>query len=163
MNQRITTIRMLKVLGFLAVLYYVAHLSPTLPAQAQKEGTTKQRPGSVDSDNRDPADQAKEIEKLKEEIRQLKAELAEQRRQTTGIVKHLALAPEVEFQPEDYAEARSRFRTKLLRRGPAPQAWAPVTPPAEVTEIEYPSGELRLKAWVNRPADESRQYPAVLY
>jgi dipeptidyl aminopeptidase/acylaminoacyl peptidase len=32
-----------------------------------------------------------------------------------------------------------------------------------VTEVEYPSGELRLKAWVSRPADETREHPAVLF
>jgi dipeptidyl aminopeptidase/acylaminoacyl peptidase len=32
-----------------------------------------------------------------------------------------------------------------------------------VTEIEYPSGELRLKAWVSCPADEMSKHPAVLF
>jgi dipeptidyl aminopeptidase/acylaminoacyl peptidase len=32
-----------------------------------------------------------------------------------------------------------------------------------VTEIKYPSGELRLKAWMNRPADVTRKHPAVLF
>jgi dipeptidyl aminopeptidase/acylaminoacyl peptidase len=69
----------------------------------------------------------------------------------------------VEVQNEDYAQARSRFRTKLVRKGPAPQPWEPARPPAGITEIVYPSGDLRLKAWVNRPADASRKRPAVLF
>jgi dipeptidyl aminopeptidase/acylaminoacyl peptidase len=74
-----------------------------------------------------------------------------------------ALAPVVEIQKEDYAQARSRFRTKLLRKGLSPQPWEPVKRPAGVTEVEYPSGDLRLKAWVNRPAEANRRHPAVLF
>lgn len=77
--------------------------------------------------------------------------------------KGAALAPVVEVQHEDYAQARSRFRSNLLRKGPAPQPWSPVKPPAEVVEVEYPSGDLRLRAWVNRPAEVSRKHPAVLF
>jgi dipeptidyl aminopeptidase/acylaminoacyl peptidase len=73
------------------------------------------------------------------------------------------LAPVVEVQHEDYAQARGRFRSKLLRQGPAPQPWSPVQPPAGVAEVEYPSGDLRLRAWVNRPAGVSRKHPAVLF
>jgi dipeptidyl aminopeptidase/acylaminoacyl peptidase len=78
-------------------------------------------------------------------------------------VNHLTFAPEVEVQHEDYAQARGQFQTKLVRKGPSPQPAPPVKPPAGVSEIEYPSGELRLKAWVNRPADENRPHPAVLF
>jgi dipeptidyl aminopeptidase/acylaminoacyl peptidase len=74
-----------------------------------------------------------------------------------------ALAPEVEVQHEDYVQARSRFRTKLLRKGPSPQPYAPIKPPPGVTEVEYPSGDLRLKAWANHPADVTRKHPAVLF
>ncbi|HMC67179.1 MAG TPA: prolyl oligopeptidase family serine peptidase [Gemmataceae bacterium] len=74
-----------------------------------------------------------------------------------------AFAPMVEVQEEDYAQARSRFQTKLTRKGPSPQEWARATPPAGVTEVEYASGKLRLKAWVNRPADETRKHSAVLF
>jgi dipeptidyl aminopeptidase/acylaminoacyl peptidase len=79
-------------------------------------------------------------------------------RATEGV----GLAPVVEVQHEDYAEARSRFRTKLLRHGPAPQPWSPVKPPEGAAEVEYPSGDLRLKAWVNRPAEAGHKRPAVL-
>jgi hypothetical protein len=80
-----------------------------------------------------------------------------------GQAKDDPFAPLVAVQDEDYAQARSRFRTKLTRKGPSPQAGGLVKPPAGVSQVEYRSGELRLKAWVNHPADESRKHPAVLF
>ena len=71
--------------------------------------------------------------------------------------------PLVKIQTEDYAKARSQFKTKLLRQGSAPQPWKPVKPPAGVSEVEYTSSELKLKAWVSHPADEKRKSPAVLF
>jgi dipeptidyl aminopeptidase/acylaminoacyl peptidase len=73
------------------------------------------------------------------------------------------LAPLVTVQDEDYALARSRFRTRLVRKGPAPQPWSPVTAPPGVTEVTFPSGDLRLKAWLQRPANPARKHPAVLF
>ena len=72
-------------------------------------------------------------------------------------------APEVKIQDEDYAVARSRFHTKLTRKVPSPQEWSPAQPPAGVREIEYRSGELRLKAWVSQPKDATKKQPAVLF
>src|SRR5262245_25664727 len=71
--------------------------------------------------------------------------------------------PLAKVQHEDYAQARSRFRTKLLRERPSPQEQAPVKPPQGVTEVEYVSGSLRLKAWLQPPADEAQKHPAVLF
>jgi dienelactone hydrolase len=72
--------------------------------------------------------------------------------------------PGLELQTEDYAKVRSGFRTKLLKKVPAPQRWQKVQVPRGVTEIEYRSGDLALKAWVNRPGgDVTRKHPAVLY
>jgi formylglycine-generating enzyme required for sulfatase activity len=156
MIMRRTTLRRLT--GFLAVLCLAALLSPLLSAQAQKPTAPPTPPGREGSDQPGQADPAREIEKLKEEIQQLKDELREQNRL---IESHLTFAPESEA--EDYAQARSRFRTKLLRKDPAPGPWSPVKPPTGVAEIEFPSGELRLKAWVNRPADQTRKHPAVLF
>jgi formylglycine-generating enzyme required for sulfatase activity len=150
---------MLMTTGFLVVLCLVAlrpawaQQPPASPAGAER-GINNQ-PGQ--------ADPAKEIEKLKEEIRQLKSQLDDLRVQSRAMENHLLFAPGVEVQDEDYAQARSRFHTKLLRKGPSPQEWKPLKPPEGVTEVEYPSGELRLKAWVNRPADERRRYPVVLF
>jgi dipeptidyl aminopeptidase/acylaminoacyl peptidase len=71
-------------------------------------------------------------------------------------------AEDLDLQQEDYAQARSQFRTKLLRQGPAPQEWQPVQTPAGVQEVEFPSGKLRLKAWINPPKGAGKR-PAVLF
>lgn len=64
---------------------------------------------------------------------------------------------------QDYADARKSFRTTLTTKGPAPQTWNRETPPPGVTEIQYQSGGLMLKAWVNRPEAARPLKPAVLY
>jgi dipeptidyl aminopeptidase/acylaminoacyl peptidase len=70
----------------------------------------------------------------------------------------------LELQSEDYAKVRASFRTKLLKKAAAPQRWQKVPVPPGVSLIEYRSGELTLKAWVNRPVgDTARKHPAVLY
>jgi formylglycine-generating enzyme required for sulfatase activity/pimeloyl-ACP methyl ester carboxylesterase len=135
---------------------------PELVVEAIRQAVEAARQGSKLTAT-DQADPAKEIDKLKEEMRQLKAQLDELRAQNKSIVNHLTFAPGMEAQTEDYVQARARFQTKLLRKGPSPQGWTPTKPPEGVSEVEFPSGELHLKAWVNRPADEGRKYPAVLY
>lgn len=74
-------------------------------------------------------------------------------------------APEVQIQKDDYAEARSRFRTKLIRQGPSPQQEeGPVPqPPTGVTQVVFPSGKLRLKAWLSTPAEGGSKRPAILF
>lgn len=74
--------------------------------------------------------------------------------------------PDITIQTEDYAEARKRFHTKLLREGPAPhqQDCKSTKPPVGVSEIDFPSGPLHLRAWLNRPSSENaHKYPAVLF
>jgi dipeptidyl aminopeptidase/acylaminoacyl peptidase len=71
-------------------------------------------------------------------------------------------AEDLDLQQEDYAQARSQFRTKLLHQGRAPQGWQPVKAPAGVQEVEYPSGKLKLKAWINSPQGAGKR-PAVLF
>jgi dienelactone hydrolase len=66
-------------------------------------------------------------------------------------------------QTEDYAEARANFHTRLITQGPAPQDWQPERPPPGVQEIEYVSGTLRLKAWVDKPQAGGAKKPAVLF
>jgi dienelactone hydrolase len=75
------------------------------------------------------------------------------------------LVPEITVQSEDYASVRSGFRTKLLRQGPAPeQVCAVGKAPENVSEVIFPSGSLRLRAWISRPATKDiRKYPAVLF
>jgi dipeptidyl aminopeptidase/acylaminoacyl peptidase len=70
--------------------------------------------------------------------------------------------PGLEPQAEDYAKARSQFKTNLVRKGPALQAYRNAPPPKDVTPIDFPSGTLRLKAWLHRPNDDTR-HPAVLF
>jgi acetyl esterase/lipase len=75
-----------------------------------------------------------------------------------------SFAPVVKVRDEDYVEVRRGFRTKLLRRGPSPQEEPMPRPPAGVEEVEYRSGELRLRAWMNpAPGDGGRKRPAVVF
>jgi pimeloyl-ACP methyl ester carboxylesterase len=81
------------------------------------------------------------------------------------VFQNVFVAP-TEFPPqtEDYAEARKRFKTKLLREGPAPQQPIPIQVPPGVTEINYVSGDLVLKAWVSSaPGPGPEKKPAILY
>jgi pimeloyl-ACP methyl ester carboxylesterase len=66
-------------------------------------------------------------------------------------------------QHEDYVKARSHFHTKLVRIGPAPQAFEPLTPPPGVTEVTYSSAPLVLKAWLSHPGGGETRHPAVLF
>jgi pimeloyl-ACP methyl ester carboxylesterase len=63
-----------------------------------------------------------------------------------------------------YLQRRQAFHTKLLRKGPAPQRWEPETPPAGVEEVSYPSGQLKLKAWIAIPNHlKGKTVPALVY
>src|SRR5258707_15519641 len=74
-----------------------------------------------------------------------------------------AATPGLELQSEDYAVARTQFRTQLTRQGPAPQNWVPTQIPAGVRQVDYTTGGLRLKAWLSpAPAGGQRKHPAVL-
>jgi len=72
-------------------------------------------------------------------------------------------APEVEVQHQEYAAVRLRFRTRLLRRGPSPQAEPTHHPPAGVREVEFASGGRRLRAWIGGDAGPGVKLPAVLF
>jgi dienelactone hydrolase len=72
--------------------------------------------------------------------------------------------PGLELQQADYAEARGRFKTHLLRQGPSPQKSQPVDPAPDAREVTFPSGSLQLKAWINEPpAGDQGKKPAVLF
>src|SRR2546423_6583221 len=75
----------------------------------------------------------------------------------------VALTPEMELQNTDYAEDRKQFKTRLVEKGPAPQDADEVQTPEGVKEVEYPSGNLRLKAWVTEPPKDGGKRPAVLF
>jgi dienelactone hydrolase len=66
-------------------------------------------------------------------------------------------------QTEDYAQARKTYETRLTRQGPAPQAWQRARPGEDVEEVEYQSGNLRLKAWVSSADDVNKKHSAVLF
>lgn len=76
-----------------------------------------------------------------------------------------SFAPVVAVQDEDYLVARKHFRTKLVKEGPAPQKWQAPHPAEDADEVDYRSGDLRLKALVSRrpavPPDGKQ--PAVLF
>jgi dipeptidyl aminopeptidase/acylaminoacyl peptidase len=72
--------------------------------------------------------------------------------------------PEVAVQANDYGEIRKKFRTKLTQRGPSPQKERLIDPPAGVSAIEFPSGDLRLKAWINiPPVNDAGKQPAIVF
>lgn len=72
--------------------------------------------------------------------------------------------PQVEIQKDDYQKARRVFRTNLLQKNSSPQPAPMPDAPAGVTVIEFPSGNLRLKAWLNVPEKESKErIPAVIF
>lgn len=56
---------------------------------------------------------------------------------------------------EDYALARQRFRTNLVRKGPAPDEPQPLAPPHGARRLEYKSGPLNLAAWISDNADRA--------
>lgn len=71
--------------------------------------------------------------------------------------------PEVAIQTADYAKIRRDFRTMLLRHGPSPQEEPAARLPEGVAEVEYPSGALRLKAWMSGHQRRGAKLPAVLF
>jgi dipeptidyl aminopeptidase/acylaminoacyl peptidase len=81
-----------------------------------------------------------------------------------GVAVWKSLSPtEFPEETQPYAEARKTFQTKLVRQGPAPQGWVDEVPPATADVIDYPSGTLQLKAWVDKPVEGAAPKPAVLF
>jgi dipeptidyl aminopeptidase/acylaminoacyl peptidase len=64
---------------------------------------------------------------------------------------------------EDMAAARKGFVTKLRVRGPAPQRYQDEKLPPGVTQVEYTSGDLKLKGWLSAAAGDGKKRPAVVY
>lgn len=65
---------------------------------------------------------------------------------------------------EPYLERRTKFQTALTKHGPSPQDWEPVTAPAHVRKITFPSGDLQLQGWVFvPPGAEEQPSPALVY
>jgi dipeptidyl aminopeptidase/acylaminoacyl peptidase len=64
---------------------------------------------------------------------------------------------------EDLAAARKSFVTKLTVRGPAPQSYRDDEPPAGVQQVDFPSGDLKLKGWLSAAPDDGKRHLAVVY
>lgn len=63
-----------------------------------------------------------------------------------------------------YLGLRGGFRTKLIRKGSAPQDWENEKPGRFIREIKYPSGKLSLKASLYIPDnDEKTRRPALIF
>lgn len=70
------------------------------------------------------------------------------------------------LEKEDYAEARRRFRTHLLKHGPAPEASPPLGTPPGAQKVLYhggPDGSLELIAWLSHYEASGKPKPAVLF
>lgn len=82
--------------------------------------------------------------------------------ETTG--KQIADSPAKKAGNESFLEQRKKFKTRLTRRGPAPQDFDRETPPTSVKEVRYRSGSLNLKAWVSTPrAQPGKKFPALVF
>jgi dipeptidyl aminopeptidase/acylaminoacyl peptidase len=70
---------------------------------------------------------------------------------------------QLEIRTRDYRLDRQSFHTRLLIIGPSPQQSPMAQPPADVREIEFPSGRLHLKAWIGMPKRQPYALPAVIF
>jgi dienelactone hydrolase len=82
---------------------------------------------------------------------------------STGCQSHPDVSPGLEPQQQDYAQARSAWKTKLVRQGPSPQQGEPLQTPPNTVAIDYHSGELTLKAFVTPDPGDGAKHPAVLF
>jgi dipeptidyl aminopeptidase/acylaminoacyl peptidase len=64
---------------------------------------------------------------------------------------------------QSLAVARQTFVTQLRVRGPAPQSYQDETPPQKVQQVEYPSGNLKLKGWLSQNSGNGGKQPAIVY
>ncbi len=70
------------------------------------------------------------------------------------------------LEKEDYGEARKRFHTNLLRKGPSPEQSAPLGTPAGARRVMYrggPDGSIELIAWISPYEPSTKLKPAVLF
>ena len=67
-------------------------------------------------------------------------------------------------QTQDYVEARKAFKTNLIVHGAAPQMPVQTHLVPGASEVDYQSGDLRLKAWVSSsPGEGKPKQPAVIF
>jgi dipeptidyl aminopeptidase/acylaminoacyl peptidase len=73
------------------------------------------------------------------------------------------VSPGLELQKESFAQARAGFRTKLTRKAPSPQAGEPLKTPTGASAVDYTSGGLTLRAFVDPDRGDGVKRPAVLF
>ena len=73
------------------------------------------------------------------------------------------IPPEVHIRTDEFVAARAAFHTSLVRKGPAPPKATMPAAPAGVSAIEFPSSELRLTGWLQRPKENDARAPAVVF
>ncbi len=66
-------------------------------------------------------------------------------------------------QNEDYATARTQFKTTLTSRGEAPQDWDELETPAGAAELIYQSGGRALRAYMDPPPADDEPRPGVVF
>ncbi|MHC4398219.1 MAG: alpha/beta hydrolase family protein [Planctomycetota bacterium] len=69
----------------------------------------------------------------------------------------------IEVAQETYREARRRFQTNLVERGPSPQDWEPLRLPPNAVEVKYRSDGLELVAFADRAATSGEPKPGVVF
>jgi dienelactone hydrolase len=90
--------------------------------------------------------------------------LPAQAQQTNPNDLNRSFDPLVEIQKEDYAKARRRFKTNLVQKIASPQPAPMPAAPDGAEVVEFPSGDLRLKAWLNRPDKPIKEkIPAIVF
>ncbi|WP_296017210.1 alpha/beta fold hydrolase [uncultured Agrobacterium sp.] len=74
--------------------------------------------------------------------------------------------PVLPLEREDYAKARERFHTHLLRKMPAPEKSEPLGTPPGARRVTYPggpNGSIELVAWLSEYTPSKTLKPAVLF
>ncbi|WP_435005217.1 alpha/beta hydrolase family protein [Tundrisphaera lichenicola] len=74
-----------------------------------------------------------------------------------------APSPGLELSTERYSTARARFRTHLIREGPATPDRIKLPEIADAVEVAYPSGNHSLRAYASPPEPAGRAKPGLLF
>lgn len=62
-----------------------------------------------------------------------------------------------------FQKRRAALKTVLRSKGPSPQEYEELTPPEGIEEISYPSGDLNLKAWIDRRFAKKAKSPTFIF
>lgn len=83
-----------------------------------------------------------------------------------GAHSEIDQPPVLPLEREDYAKARERFHTHLLRKMPAPEKSEPLGTPPGARRVTYPggpNGSIELVAWLSEYTPSKTLKPAVLF